>query len=426
MKVLVIGSGGREHALVWKIGKSPLVKKVFCAPGNAGIARDGRCVPIGSNKLDELLQFAVREKIDLTVVGPEAPLVDGIVDLFNDNGLKIFGPTQKAAELEGSKAFAKYIMNQYHIPTADYQVFDNLTAAKEFINRSENPLVIKADGLAAGKGVMVCPDRYQAAEALEIINNMQSGGLGGGKIIIEECLAGEEVSVLALVDGENLVCLTPAQDHKRIFDNDQGLNTGGMGAYAPAPFISDAMMTLIKRDILEPTVRGMALEGRPYKGVLYAGLMVTADGPKVLEYNCRFGDPETQVILPLAQSDLVEAMLACVDGKLQNIKWRNYRSTAVTVVIASGGYPNQYQTGKPIYGVDGPFGKEVKVFHSGTKMAENQIVTAGGRVLAVTALAPQLPLAIDRAYEAVGKITFDGAYYRKDIGAKALPYLNRV
>jgi phosphoribosylamine---glycine ligase len=423
MKVLVIGSGGREHALVWKIGKSPLVNKVFCAPGNAGIARDCQCVPIAAQALDELLQFAVKEKIDLTVVGPEAPLVNGIVDLFTDNGLKIFGPSQKAAELEGSKAFAKYIMKQYHIPTADYQVFDDLPTAQDFVNRAENALVIKADGLAAGKGVVVCSDRHQAREALEMIKAMQASGVGGGKIIIEECLVGEEVSVLALVDGENLVCLAPAQDHKRIFDNDQGLNTGGMGAYAPVPFVSESMMTLIKRDILEPTVRGMALEGRPYKGVLYAGLMLTEDGPKVLEYNCRFGDPETQVILPLAQSDLVEALLASVDGNLKNIKWRNYKSAAVTVVIASGGYPNQYQTGKPIFGVEGSFGKDVKVFHSGTQISDQQVVTAGGRVLAVTALASQLPLAIERAYAAVGKITFDGAYYRKDIGAKALPYL---
>lgn len=290
MKVLVIGGGGREHALVWKIKKSPLVKKVFCCPGNAGISREARCVPIAADRPQELLQFAVKEKIDLTVVGPEVPLVMGIVDLFTDNGLKIFGPTRRAAELEGSKAFAKHLMAHYHIPTAAYEVFDDLQKAKEFVNRQQGPLVVKADGLAAGKGVIVCREPLMAHEALEQLMALNAFGEGGRRVVIEECLSGEEVSVLALSDGENVLTLLPAQDHKRILDGDQGPNTGGMGAYAPCPFVSEALMTIMKREILEPTIRGMALEGRPYKGVLYAGIMLTADGPKVLEYNCRFGD----------------------------------------------------------------------------------------------------------------------------------------
>jgi len=423
MKVLVIGGGGREHALVWKIRKSPLVKKVFCCPGNAGISREARCIPIAADRPQELLQFAVKEKIDLTVVGPEVPLVMGIVDLFTDNGLKIFGPTRRAAELEGSKAFAKHLMAHYHIPTAAYEVFDDLQKAKDFVNRQQGPLVVKADGLAAGKGVIVCPERRRAHEALEQLMAQNAFGEGGRRVVIEECLSGEEVSVLALSDGENVLTMLPAQDHKRILDGDQGPNTGGMGAYAPCPFVSEALMTCMKRDILEPTIRGMALEGRPYKGVLYAGIMLTADGPKVLEYNCRFGDPETQVVLPLIKGDLVEAMLAAIDGRLAEITWRHYASSAVTVVLASGGYPDKYQTGQVILGSEGPFAREVKVFHAGTRLVDGRCVSAGGRVLSVTALAPNLPQAIDKAYAAVGKITFDGAYYRKDIGAKGLAYL---
>jgi len=423
MKILVIGSGGREHALVWKIKQSAMVEKIFCAPGNAGIAHDATCVPIAVDHLQELLRFAQAEKIDLTVVGPEAPLVQGVVDLFLEHGLKIFGPRQKAAELEGSKAFAKYLMDRYHIPTAGHQVFTDLQAAKEFVNRTEAAVVIKADGLAAGKGVFVCRERLQAHEALEQMMVSHVFGVGGNKVIIEECLTGEEVSVLAISDGENLIYLTPAQDHKRIFDGDQGLNTGGMGACAPVPFLSDGMFTCIKRDIMEPTIRAMAVEGRPYQGVLYAGIMLTPDGPKVLEFNCRFGDPETQVILALAQSDLVGAMLAALNGSLADFKWQNHKGAAVTVVIASGGYPDKYQTGKTILGLNSVLDQEVMVFHSGTRQTEEAIVTAGGRVLTVTAMAAKLPQAIDKAYQAVGKITFDGAYYRRDIGAKALRYL---
>ncbi len=423
MKVLVIGSGGREHTLVWKIRQSPQVKTVYCAPGNAGMNGLATCVPIAASHTNDLLQFAVQEKIDLTVVGPEAPLVQGVVDLFENNGLTIFGPSQRASELEGSKAFAKYLMKAYNIPTADYRVFEEYEEAKSFVIESNAPVVIKADGLAAGKGVMICYERKQALDALEQIMQSRLFGTAGNKVVIEELLSGEEVSVLALSDGENLVYFSPSQDHKRIFDGDQGLNTGGMGAYAPVPFVSEAMMTLIKRDIMEPTIRGMAMEGRPYKGVLYAGLMLTDEGPKVLEYNCRFGDPETQVILPLLESDLVEAMMAAATGRLGSAKWHNRRGAAVTVVIASGGYPDAYQTGKTILGLEGPFDKEVLIFHAGTTREENRVVTSGGRVLAVTALADRLPESIAKAYRAVGKIAFDGAYYRRDIGAKALPYL---
>ena len=423
MKVLVIGSGGREHTLVWKIRQSPLVKTVYCAPGNAGMNGLAKCVPIPAAKTSDLLQFAVQEKIDLTVVGPEAPLVQGVVDLFENNGLTIFGPSQRASELEGSKAFAKYLMKAYNIPTADYRVFEEYEEAKSFVIESNAPVVIKADGLAAGKGVMICYERKQALDALEQIMQSRLFGAAGSKVIIEELLSGEEVSVLALSDGENLVYFLPSQDHKRIFDGDQGMNTGGMGAYAPVPFVSEAMMTLIKRDIMEPTIRGMAMEGRPYKGVLYAGLMLTDDGPKVLEYNCRFGDPETQVILPLLETDLVEAMMAAATGRLDAVQWHNRKGAAVTVVIASGGYPDAYQTGKTILGLEGAFDKEVMIFHAGTTREENRVVSSAGRVLAVTALADRLQEAIAKAYRAVGKIAFDGAYYRRDIGAKALPYI---
>jgi len=425
MNVLVIGGGGREHALVWKLKQSKLVTKVFCAPGNAGISRDAECEDIAVTDIGGLLKYADKSNINYTVVGPEVPLVNGIVDEFEKNGMPIFGPGQKAAELEGSKTFAKYIMNKYNIPTAEYREFVEYYDAIKYLKTADIPIVVKADGLAAGKGVIVCHEREKACEAVDLIMKKNAFGAAGRKVIIEECLTGYEVSVLAIADGENLVYLVPSQDHKRIFDNDEGPNTGGMGAYAPTPHISEKLMDRIKKDIMEPTIKGLALEGRPYKGVLYAGLMMTADGPKVLEYNCRFGDPETQAVLPLAKSDLLEAMMASRDGTLKDFVWENESGAAVCVVIASGGYPGNYEKGKQIYGLDGRINENVLVFHAGTKWQGDAIVTSGGRVLGVTAVGDDIKSAVDTVYKAVGKIAFDGAYYRKDIAAKAFANLRR-
>ena len=420
MRVLIIGSGGREHALVWKVKRSALVKKVYCAPGNYGISRDALCIDIPAHDIKRLLAFAVKEKIDLTIVGPEQPLVAGLVDEFEANGLAIFGPNQRAAELEGSKAFAKELMARHKIPSAEFRIFTALEEAQNYVNSARMPLVIKVDGLAAGKGVYVCTEKVQALIALHQIMESRVFGQAGSRVVIEEFLTGEELSVLALSDGENLVYLAPAQDHKRIFDGDLGANTGGMGAYAPTPFLDEETFRRIRTEIMEPTIRAMAREDRPYRGVLYAGLILTSEGPRVLEYNCRFGDPETQVILPLAASDLVEAIMACRAGGLANFQWRNHAGAAAGVVIASGGYPERYTTGHPIVGLEGPLEKDVVIFHSGTKAAEGHPVTAGGRVLTVTAWAPDLEAAIARAYRTVGKLTFDGAYYRRDIGARGL------
>lgn len=420
MRVLVIGSGGREHALVWKIRRSPLVKKVYCAPGNAGIAREAVCVDIPASDIRRLLHFAAKEKIDLTVVGPEGPLVAGIVDEFEANGLPIFGPNQRAAELEGSKAFTKEFLARQRIPTAAAQIFTDLAAAKKYVTTARYPLVIKADGLAAGKGVVICDEPAQAAEVLRQMLQQHLFGEAGHKVVVEEYLTGEEVSLLALSDGEHLLYLAPAQDHKRILDGDEGANTGGMGAYAPTPFLDAATLTRIRQEIMEPTIRGLAHEDRPYRGLLYAGLILTSSGPKVLEYNCRFGDPETQVILPLAASDLVEAFMAAINGRLDQCTWRQHSGATAGVVIASGGYPGKYNTGEVILGLDDRHDKDVIVFHSGTTAADGRLVTAGGRVLTVTAWGPDLPAAIAKAYQSVGKITFNGAYFRRDIGAKGL------
>lgn len=420
MNVLVVGGGGREHTLVWKIGQSPLVKKVYCTPGNPGIAKDAACEKISADDLDGLLSFAKKKKIDLTVVGPEAPLVAGIVDLFEKNGLRIFGPSKTAAALEGSKVFAKNIMKKYEIPTADFKVFDDAEKAKIYLKDAAMPIVLKADGLAAGKGVLVCEDRNSAYNALAQIMEQRAFGAAGDKIVVEACLSGQEVSLLALSDGESLVYMIPSQDHKRILDGDQGLNTGGMGAYAPTPFIDEPTMLQIKSEIMEPMIKAMQAEGCPYRGVLYAGLMLTERGPKVLEFNCRFGDPETQVVLPLSQSDLVEAIIAADEGRLDQIEWKNISLAAVCVVIASGGYPEKYEKGKLILGLDGPGEKDVHIFHAGTGLENGRIVTSGGRVLGVTAIALDIAGAKNKVYESVRKITFDGAYYRNDIAAKAL------
>ena len=431
MKILVIGSGGREHALVWKIRQSPLVSKIYCAPGNAGIAELAETVPINITDIDGLLKFASANSIDLTVVGSEQPLVQGIVDTFEAHGLFVFGPSRNAAMLEGSKVFAKQFMNKYNIPTAEFRAFNvnERFDAERFINESPVPFVVKADGLAAGKGVTVCESKEQALEVVRSMMETKTFGEAGLNIVIEEFLVGEEASVFAVTDGKDFVVLPSAQDHKRILDNDQGKNTGGMGAYAPAPVIGDELLENIKQNIVRPTLAGMANEGMPYRGCLYAGLMITETGPKVVEFNCRFGDPEAQVVLPLLENDLVQLMLDAVHGNLAASKIKTKSQSAVCVVVASGGYPDRYETGKPVFGLEAAASQErVFIFHAGTKLEKGKIVTSGGRVLGVTALGPRDDLegTIDTAYRTIGKITFDNMYYRSDIGKKGVMRMKQL
>jgi len=421
MKVLIVGGGGREHALAWKIAQSPKVTKLFCAPGNAGIAQVAECVNIPADEVQALLKFARREKIDLTVVGPEAPLVAGIADRFEANGLPIFGPSRRAAELEGSKVFAKQIMRKHAIPTAHYDVFETVDAAEEHVRKAPLPLVVKADGLAAGKGVMVCNTRQEAMHAITLIMKERVFGDAGNLVVVEDCLVGEEASILALTDGRAIVPLPSSQDHKRIRDNDEGPNTGGMGAYSPAPVITPEQYARIEREILIPIVHAMNADDRRYKGVVYAGLMMTDDGPRVLEFNVRFGDPETQPILARLKGDIVPVLTAIAEGNLQKADLEWDPRPAVCVVMASAGYPGRYEKGKPITGLDAAAALgDVVVFHAGTALKDGQVVTAGGRVLGVTALGDDIAAAIARAYEAVRLIHFEGAQYRSDIGARAL------
>ncbi|MDL1892006.1 phosphoribosylamine--glycine ligase [Sphingobacteriales bacterium CHB3] len=421
MNILVIGSGAREHALVWKIRQSPKVREIYCSPGNPGIGELAECLPMRATALEGLLDFAKQQQIDLTVVGPEQPLADGIVDLFEANGMKIFGPTKRAAELEWSKAFAKEFMQRHGIPTARYKKFtaSQSAEANDYISRSSMPVVLKADGLAAGKGVLVCSSREQAVASFEEMK--RQFGAAGDTIVVEEFLEGEEASVFAICDGKDFVMLAPAQDHKRVFDGDRGKNTGGMGAYAPAPIVTPDLFRDVEEKIIKPTLTGMASEGRPYKGCLYVGLMITTGGPKVIEYNCRFGDPETQVVLPLLNSDIVELFDATCEGRIGELRSNIAHSqSAVCVVLASGGYPDEYPTGIEIDGLDELAGvNNVLVFHAGTKLQGSTLVTAGGRVLGVTAIKSDLAGAIEDAYNAVGKISFAGVHYRRDIGKKA-------
>ncbi len=419
MRVLVVGSGGREHALVWKILQSPKVDTVFCAPGNGGISQIATCVDIEVTDTKALIQFAKRKKIDLTVVGPELPLTLGLVDEFQQKGLKVFGPNKHAAELEGSKGFAKDLMAKYNIPTAEYHMFTNPEKAVRYIQSIKPPVVLKADGLAAGKGVLLCQSRNEAYEGVDTIMNQKAFGDAGNRLVVEEFLQGEEASVLAISDGENLAILPPAQDHKAVFEGDKGPNTGGMGAYAPAPVMDAKMLDVVMKKVLIPTIRGMQSEGRPYKGVLYAGLMMTKEGPKVLEYNCRFGDPEIQAILPLIKSDLVDLMMASIEGRIAETAIKIRKKAAVCVVMASGGYPGSYDKSKTIHGLD-KVSKDIMVFHAGSKKKGKDLVTAGGRVLGITAMDTTIGSAIKKVYKGVGDITFDGAYYRRDIGHRAL------
>jgi phosphoribosylamine--glycine ligase len=426
MKVLVVGSGAREHALVYKISQSKLVKKIFCAPGNGGIADQAECVDIKADDIRGLLDFAKKENVDLTVVGPEAALVAGIVDEFSRNKLKIFGPVKSAAALESSKIFAKELMQRHNIATAGFKIFDNINEAKNYIYASKPPLVIKADGLAQGKGVFVCDSIEEAAQAAYSILQDRIFAESGKRIIIEDCLIGEEASILVFCDGKNIIPLASSQDHKRVFDSDKGPNTGGMGAYSPAPVVTEALFKQILDEVIKPTILGLNKEGINYQGVLYAGIMITKQGPKVLEFNVRFGDPETQTILPRLESDLVEVMLAVIEKKLDKIelKWKN--QACVCVVCASKGYPGAYQNDEEIFGLQALKDmSDIMVFHSGTKRVTGpkepaRYFTSGGRVLGVTGLGLTIKAAIDKTYKAINKINFEGMHYRRDIGARAI------
>ncbi len=422
MRVLIVGSGGREHALVWKIRQSPFLSKLYAAPGNAGIAELAECVAVGPEDIEGLVRFVHEKEIDLTVVGPETPLAGGIVDRFQADGLKIFGPTKAAAEIESSKIFAKEMMVRAGVPTAEFKIFTEAAQAKHYLIESEPPFVIKADGLAAGKGVVVATSCEEAVQAVTKFMEEKSLGEAGARVLIEERLEGEELSVLVLTDGENIAPLASAQDHKRLLDMDRGPNTGGMGAYSPCPFLSEEDFHKVLDRTVRPLLQRMAKEGRPYRGVLYAGLILTKNGPYVLEYNARFGDPETQVILPRLKSDLLPLFLEIAEGRFpqEELDWDERYS--LNVVLASQGYPGTYEKGAGISGLEGLKGKEdVFVFHAGTGRDEKgEWVTAGGRVLSVTALGVTLKQAQEKAYQAVYEIRFEGAHFRKDIGRRAL------
>jgi phosphoribosylamine---glycine ligase len=421
MKVLVVGGGGREHALVWKIAQSPKVSQIFCAPGNAGIAKLAQCVPIGAEDIVALADFAQREKIDLTVVGPEAPLCAGIVDEFQRRGLRIFGPTKSAAEIEGSKVFCRQLLAKWRIPSPKFAAFDDPNEAKSYIRRQGAPIVVKADGLAAGKGSIVCSTLDEALRAVDRIMVEREFGDAGKRIVVEEFLIGREASVMVFTDGRTVKPMLPSRDHKRLLDNDQGPNTGGMGAYCPVPDIDASLYDEIVETIMKPTIAALAAEGRPYKGVLYGGLMLTKEGPKVLEFNCRFGDPETQAVLPLLDADLVDICEAVIDERLHEVDVRWKDGACICVVMASAGYPGAYEKGKVITGIEEAEGEEgVIVFHAGTAMKDGQLVTSGGRVLGVTAIGRDFAEAVERVYKAVSKIHFDGAHYRRDIRPKSV------
>ncbi|MFV1956401.1 MAG: phosphoribosylamine--glycine ligase [bacterium] len=424
MKVLIVGGGGREHSLVWMVNQSPKVEKVFCAPGNAGTAIEGENVDIDVEDIDGLVEFGKKEGIGLTVVGPEVPLTLGIVDAFEAAGLRIFGASKKAAEIEGSKVFTKRLMAKYNVPTGFFEVFDSPDDARAYIKEVGTPIVVKADGLAAGKGVIVCQTVQEADEAVHIIMEEKRFGDAGDRVVVEEFLTGEEASFLAFSDGKNVLPLATSQDHKPIFDDDKGPNTGGMGAYSPAPVVTKEIFDQVMEEVMIRTVNAMASEGKPYKGVLYAGLMIEDGKARVLEFNARYGDPEAQPLLVRVDGDIVEVMEAVVDERLDEITLNWHDSPSICVVMASEGYPGSYVTGKVITGIEEADAMEgVKVFHAGTALKDGKIVTSGGRVLGVTALGDDIPDAIERAYRACDVIKWDGAYYRRDIGAKAIKFL---
>lgn len=421
MKILVIGGGGREHALVWKLAQSPRVSKLYCAPGNAGISQQATCVPIAVDDLTGLQKFAEDERIDLTVVGPEAPLALGIADLFRRNKLKVFGPTKNAARIESSKAFAKDLMIRQQIPTAESRTFESVSAAIQYLDSRPVPIVVKADGLAQGKGVVVAHTHEEAKEAVLNMLERHAFGEAGQRVIIEECIQGEEITLMAFADGKTVIPMLAAQDHKRVGDGDTGPNTGGMGAYAPAPLAIPALRYAIMREVLYPAIEGLARVGSPFFGVIYAGVMVKDGVPYVLEFNARFGDPETQVVLPLLKTDLVDVLEAVVEHRLEQLDIEWSEEAAVCVVMSSEGYPGKYHTGVPIAGLPDSISSEsVPVFHAGTAWKDDQIVTSGGRVLGVTAVSSNLAQARSKAYDTVQTINFDGQYYRNDIASRVL------
>lgn len=423
MRVLLIGGGGREHALAWKLVQSLKVEKLYAAPGNPGMAllQKCECINLNVDDLEGVADYAEEKSIDLTVVGPEAPLVAGIADVFKRRGLPVFGPSKAAAQLEGSKAFSKELMAKYDIPTAFFKICEDIDTAKAYVEEKGAPIVVKADGLAAGKGVVVAMTKQEALDAIDEMMGDHKFGAAGARLVLEEYMEGEEASLLAFTDGKTVVPMIAAQDHKRVFDGDEGPNTGGMGTYAPAPVMTDILRLKATELILKPVVEAMAKEGTPYQGCLYAGLMIKGESVKVVEFNCRFGDPETQVVLPLLDGDLAEIMLACATGTLDKVDVAWHNKAAVCVVMASGGYPESYEKGKEITGLnDAEADKNVVVFHAGTKESEGKIVTSGGRVLGVTAVDSSIKSARDRAYAAVEKIAFEKNFYRKDIAWRAL------
>ena len=418
MKILVVGSGGREHALVWKLAQSPKAEKIYCAPGNGGIAEYAECVDIGAMEFEKLAAFAKEKEIDLTVIGMDDPLCGGIVDVFEREGLRVFGPRKNAAILEGSKAFSKDLMKKYGIPTADYQVFTDPTEAEAYLETAKYPIVLKADGLALGKGVLICKTLQEAKDGVKTLMLDKQFGSAGDEIVVEEFLTGREVSVLSFVDGKTIRIMTSAQDHKRAKDGDQGLNTGGMGTFSPSPFYTPEVDAFCREHIYQKTVDAMRAEGREFKGIIFFGLMLTADGPRVLEYNARFGDPETQVVLPRMKNDLVDVFEACIDGTLDQVELEFADNAAVCVVLASDGYPEKYEKGFSISGLEKFAGKtDYFVFHAGSKRtADGRILTNGGRVLGVTATGRDLKEARRKAYEATQWISFENKYMRHDIG----------
>lgn len=421
MKVLVIGSGGREHALVWKLSQSQRVDKIFCTPGNAGISEIAECLDIKTDDIGALVNFAKYEGIDLTIVGPEAPLTAGIVDVFVKEDRRIFGPDKLGARLEGSKVFAKEFMLKYGIPTAEFKTFTSYLHAKEYIQLKGAPIVIKADGLAAGKGVFVAASVEESIDALKLIIKERAFGSAGDKVIVEQCLKGEEASFMVLTDGKTFIPLATSQDHKTVFDNDKGPNTGGMGAYSPAPIITESLEADIMKNIIKPVIKGLAKERINYRGIIYAGLMICDGKPYVLEFNCRFGDPEAQPVLMRLDSDLFDALKATSEGKLKDIELSWKDDASVCVVLTSKGYPGSYEKGKVIKGLDSLKNRDdLMVFHAGTSVDDKGFVTSGGRVLGVTALGKDIRSAKENAYQAIKKIHFDGMHYRKDIGDKAI------
>lgn len=421
MKLLVVGRGGREHAFVWKLAQSNKITRLYAAPGSPGMAQYAECVDISDSDLNGLADFVQREGIDISVIGPEAPLADGIVDIFTERGLAVFGPTQAAAQIEADKDFALELMHKYDIPTGAYETFVDAETARERLREWRHPLYLKVSGLAAGKGAIYCETLQDSYKTVDEVMVQRAFGASGDKLVAMELLEGEEASIFGFSDGENIVCVVPSQDHKTIGEGDVGLNTGGMGAYAPAPIITPELFDDIVQRIMKRTVHALAQEDRPYKGILYGGIIVTADGPRVIEFNCRMGDPETQVVLPLIKTDFVDIIEAVCNGSVADLDIELDNRAATCVVMASGGYPEAYDTGFPISGIDlAEAPGDVIVFHAGTACKDGQLVTNGGRVIGVTAIGDTIKSSIDRAYEAVGKIDFDKAYFRRDIGHRAL------